>query len=846
MTEKTIIQELNERAISDNYLYELLEKIQLNYGYKIFQKEWLELTEQEFLDVLRFSDILSRSDQPLNRNIALKIVSILFDDYQNDEVYQLFSKNVFVKLGNFPSLTFIENSGNDINNDEISYDEIVKKIFQKTTVSNQYFTDSQYDIFNRLKNTNHYSFSASTSFGKSFMFVEYIKWLIESKNASENFAFLVPTRALITQVIDDLSENIKNPRYKIIQNAEIPALFNHDKFIFVFTPERLISYFSNPNPENPEISTIIIDEAHNTISGDERSPMFYHAISLAKQKSINLFFASPNVPNPELFLNLVGNDPEKSKHIEDLNVIQNKYFIDLTTKQARIYFDYLKEDKSFIEFEFGVNNDLSDLISDLSGKSQSLIYCNAIADTVSFSENMAEKLSDKGNKELIDLADYIRDTVHDLYYLAEFIEKGVAFHFGGLPQIIRVRVEEQFKKGNIQYLFTTSTLLQGVNLPAKNLFVLTDQIGLRDLTELDFRNLVGRAGRLSKELVGNIFVVKKDESKWKEKSQKLINKQELPRLTSQILEKNNQNFYTNIGNIIQGKELTNREMAKWKQRQLVEYAGIISYQTKRNVDSVLSTQFSQRNKEAKQILKDISKFEVTDDILMTSITIKPVYQEQILREKEHFEFPKEIDYTNIVKVLEQMSSKYNWVLEEDGRQLGKEEKIPYYAVLMTDWMNSQSLNLIIKSTLKYMGKNNSQFPLNNDHKNYVIFNKDDSSHINYVINELMKDIENIIRFKIKNYITNYLKLTNQEGNDWQKYLDYGTNDFLIIELQKIGFERQAAIELKKKAEKSFEINDTNEIVKIDINSLISSRLSDETMEQVNFIFEYLKEEEIHD
>lgn len=36
MMENTIIQELNDKAISDSYLFELLEKIQSNYGYKLF------------------------------------------------------------------------------------------------------------------------------------------------------------------------------------------------------------------------------------------------------------------------------------------------------------------------------------------------------------------------------------------------------------------------------------------------------------------------------------------------------------------------------------------------------------------------------------------------------------------------------------------------------------------------------------------------------------------------------------------------------------------------------------------------------------------------------------------
>ncbi len=51
--------------------------------------------------------------------------------------------------------------------------------------------------------------------------------------------------------------------------------------------------------------------------------------------------------------------------------------------------------------------------------------------------------------------------MHTGYELAEAIEYGVAFHFGNLPQAIRDLIEYNFKIGNIDYLFCTSTLLEG-------------------------------------------------------------------------------------------------------------------------------------------------------------------------------------------------------------------------------------------------------------------------------------------------------------------------------------------------------------------------------------------------
>ncbi|HFU4449942.1 TPA: helicase-related protein, partial [Streptococcus suis] len=115
------------------------------------------------------------------------------------------------------------------------------------------------------------------------------------------------------------------------------------------------------------------------------------------------------------------------------------------------------------------------------------------------------------NHNLEKLSEFIRDTIHEKYGLAEMVKKGLAIHFGSLPQMVRVRIEEEYELGNIRYLFTTSTLLEGVNLPAKNIFVLSEKIGNSIMSDLDFRNLIGRAGRLSKELSGNIFIIRTDE-----------------------------------------------------------------------------------------------------------------------------------------------------------------------------------------------------------------------------------------------------------------------------------------------------------------------------------------------
>src|SRR3989442_6272081 len=78
------------------------------------------------------------------------------------------------------------------------------------------------------------------------------------------------------------------------------------------------------------------------------------------------------------------------------------------------------------------------------------------------------------------------------------------------PQFIRFFVKDLFEKKKIATLCCTSTLLEGVNLPAKNLVMYKPRAGGL-LTTLSTRNLVGRAGRLQKDYYGKIYCIEDDE-----------------------------------------------------------------------------------------------------------------------------------------------------------------------------------------------------------------------------------------------------------------------------------------------------------------------------------------------
>lgn len=110
--------------------------------------------------------------------------------------------------------------------------------------------------------------------------------------------------------------------------------------------------------------------------------------------------------------------------------------------------------------------------------------------------------------EVADLVTFVRQHIHPKYPLADCLERGVAFHYGQMPQIVRARIEDLLKKRALRFVCCTSTLLQGVNLPAKNIFIENPKRGNgRPMRPGDFWNLAGRAGRLTKEFHGNVWCI---------------------------------------------------------------------------------------------------------------------------------------------------------------------------------------------------------------------------------------------------------------------------------------------------------------------------------------------------
>lgn len=845
----SFIQELANSALKDDYLQKLIEKAEHIYGLHFLKKSSDDfLSEKEYLDIMRFADILSRDINCEGRNIAYKIISILYHFYKDDEYYKFICNSVMTKLGNFPSLGLImeKDDAGRYDTPELLLDKQLKEVYQKVPGTEKIFTDAQYRLFEAIKDSNHFSFSGPTSFGKSFIMDAFINYIIDERHGVDNIIVLVPTRALINQVSKRLKVEIKHENYRVMTHPIVPAMYRRDnaKYVFVFTPERMIAYLSEKN--NPLISYLFIDEAQKIIAKkDSRAPLYYQAVSMAERKSIKLFFASPNIPNSDIFLKLFDKSTDECMVIKEAPVSQNRFFIDFVERKEKMFTESGKDDV----FEtFGNYNNLNELLLYLGSDKKNIVYCNSVEDTINFALSFSKELEEKRDSRIDEVIKLIQEYLHKEYYLIDCLKKGIAFHFGKLPQRIREKMEALYEQKAIDYMFCTSTLLEGVNLPAQNIFILNNTIGLRKFTDVDFWNLAGRAGRLSKELSGNIICVRLDSNKWnvKESDMDMIRKKVINHVSPTIL-KGEDNFYKNLENSLLGKPFTKKTVTKDETETWNHYANIIYYQEVAKADSLLKSNFMKKNhKTAKKVLENIEKNNVVPgNILEQSTSIKPVYQNAIWNVLNNTDkaFPEEITPKDCYEVLVNMYKNYKWGIEESkGRNplVRDPEQLKYYAVLMYTWMSSKPLNMIIGNMINYYKKKGKIW-----HRNeYVLFVHTNKEHINWVINDLIADIDNALRFKIKNYFSNYYLLVAGKngvevaGEDWSEYLEYGTTDKVIIDLQNAGFPRHIAMLIKENYEDVL-VYDDNELTDVQTEKLLGLLLQDNHKQEHDEVLDIL-------
>lgn len=824
-------------SIDDNkYLNSLYEDILFNYASKVFGYTRRLKRNLSIIDALRFADLLSKSNHSTksekHKVWAQEIVIMLNYLYPDNEDVSYVAGSVLTNVGNYQGCKILGSSFSGSDCMEKAFLELKKNYYKIPPAPDKHFMAAQKSIYDSFDNT-YYSYSAPTSMGKSYIMRMFIKEKIMEGNHC-NFAIIVPTKALINEIRikitrDDLGDMLHQKNYHVVTAAGEAVLTNwknkNQNYIFIMTPERMLYLLIN----EPDIKLdyLFVDEAHKIAGTDKRSPFYYQVVNLlaTRPHRPNIIFASPNVPNPEVFFNTLPDVKSNLDHKLQTSyspVSQPKFVINLMNKEVSIYNEH--SDKHIPITSIALEDaDLIDVLlrfeKDVQGREKSfIVYFPSTTKTVVAARDFgANRMPKTQCKELIELSNDIKNDVHGEYYLADLIAKGVAYHIGYLPASIRQRIEDLFKAGMITALFCTSTLVEGVNLPADNLFITDYRNGTKEMRPIDFRNLAGRVGRLEFNLYGNVFLIATTE-KASKKFEDLLSK----KVDNQTLSVEKGLTKPQKKNVIETLKKGIVELPKWPEKQTVEsydlmrkLSIILLSDIMQNIDSCVRREFQKlMAPEDEEVIREkfLDRLRYIDD---SDITLS-VDQNESLYEaiaNNGLEFPsidcfRRYDSEKLWAFLLRIAKIFKWKIYESSTLGSPADKpnvygsLSYYKVILGKWISGYGLKQIIVEAIYYKKqKPIGAMYIDRQYVDYV----EGLEHDNIIISEVLYIIDKIILFKLANY---FLKISNAykeikgvaPENNWYEFVEYGSTNKFSIEIQKYGFSRESAIYILKHAD----------------------------------------------
>lgn len=532
---ETMITELANRVWTNPRFHEAARRMELAWlKQELGVASDIVITHDEANKLIRAAAILACSNQQSHREAAFQAATRLYDLIGKDQLpLDQAVRVVLARLGNFPSFATRRDidAAQSLMPLSLVAEELNSAAARTVVLRGEalHLTNFQFSLWSSLSADAGVALSAPTSAGKSFVLQNYIVSLFGDEKP-RSVVYIVPTRALITQVAVDLVGFFDRDGSAVPEIVVIPPdsdITLPTKAIYVMTQERL--QLSLASHSDFQASVIVVDEAQSIADG-ARGVLLQWILDdlLLRNRSAQILFASPNVRNLDVFgrlfalpnlHELTSTEPTVSQNFLVVK-IENATKGQISIHRALADLEEPATEIARVNLGHTTASRLEKLVhiaAKLGQRHTNIVYANGPADAEKIAIQLADLFADRevtpARTELSDLA---KEVVHPNYVLVECIKHGIAFHYANIPAHLRRAVEDAVSNGDVDYLVCTSTLLQGVNLPVRNIFMCRPEKGQSNpLESTDFWNLAGRAGRLRREFQGNIFLI--DYTQWKKK-----------------------------------------------------------------------------------------------------------------------------------------------------------------------------------------------------------------------------------------------------------------------------------------------------------------------------------------
>ncbi|MEI7306172.1 helicase-related protein [Pectobacterium atrosepticum] len=407
------------------------------------------------------------------------------------------------------------------------------KVFDLNTFSSIFYESSLYvdenikihkfqkQILDRFKegDINRFFLSATTSFGKTFLIYEIIK-----QKKYKNIALIFPTIALLSENYERL---ILDKNYTYFKDFNIHTLSEvkdiSDKNIYIFTPERYLSFIDKNN--NVDLDFVFIDEIYkidneyliDSINQEnERDTAYRVALQNILMKCTDVLLVGPYIEFPDDDSNQSFNVFLARNNFNTLNynkfeIVGKKVFF---IKNGNFNID---ENLSFtLKSSYKAPEKIAEIVSAIRGINENVILYTKGPTTA---ETKAKDLLGKNVYQLdpnlnkfishLEATFYLRDEYNEQWVVINALKSKVAIHHGLVPKYIQKEIINFFNLGYLDVLISTTTITEGVNTSAKNLIVLSSYKGDKVLKTFDAKNITGRAGRFLYHYSGRVLIIDK-------------------------------------------------------------------------------------------------------------------------------------------------------------------------------------------------------------------------------------------------------------------------------------------------------------------------------------------------
>jgi superfamily II DNA/RNA helicase len=403
-----------------------------------------------------------------------------------------------------------------------------------------------------------YCLKMPTSAGKTRVAeLAILRFLIDHRDEPKTqCVYVAPFRSLAVELESGLRQSFHplgirvSELYGGFELSPVDRLLMEQTRIIVATPEK-VDAFLRYNPEfADQIRLIVIDEGH-IISPTERGVRFefflHRLITRFTNQNVRFFFLSAVLPNIDQFAAWITGD---SKNVIESDWRPSRIMLgELRWNGHRARIDYthsgyhpLEHDcfvSSFIQplrgqqlrgthrrnpFPHSMREAVADATLSFSQQDMTLVFVAQKRSVEPFGRELLEALrirnivaKREGSKFVLPISPEGRELMDECIALAEetmgadaeiiqFLQNGFVVHHGGLPQKLRIKIEQLVRRQVVRLVVATTTLAQGVNFPIRTVIVHSLQHGYgQPLSPLDFWNICGRAGRGMTENEGQVL-----------------------------------------------------------------------------------------------------------------------------------------------------------------------------------------------------------------------------------------------------------------------------------------------------------------------------------------------------